>query len=67
MMKIFLRAANQEKNASHWELIPPNTLTREGSTIMENKDNAEKSNVEQPSLEKGPAKLVFPPQLNLKS
>jgi len=33
---------------------------------MGNKDNAEKSNVEQPSLEKGPAKLVFPPQLNLK-
>jgi hypothetical protein len=34
------------------------TPSREGSTIMENKNIVERSNVKQPSFGKGPTKLV---------
>jgi hypothetical protein len=45
--------------SSQRNLNPPNTLPREGSVIMRDKDVVERSNVEQPSFGEALAKLVF--------
>jgi hypothetical protein len=57
MMRIFTKAADQVKKGSHADLIPPNILQRERSTIMGNKDIVKISNIEQPSLGPSIARL----------
>lgn len=60
MVRIFPKVANQVKNTTRGNLIPPNTPPKEKVTIMGGKGTINCSNIKEPSLGRGPRQLAFP-------